>query len=264
MPDVASRALPPYRGILAVDTELFTGNPSARQPDLSAAVQEVLRLALERCGHLRIWEQRRFPQGTGDGYVFGVLPEVLPFLLSPFLGALHETLAEKDDSLRALSRGTRLRLRVSVNIGPVPDSGDELRDRIGHPMNTAFRLLDSRPVRSALNESNPDVTLMAVIVSQRVFEDVIRAGYTPALHPDQLEQVTAEVQGKDFAEPAWLYVPRPSHLSSRERGDSRGAPGGPIRRPGPSSSGTYIHHGQGPQLNNSPVSGDVNYRSPRS
>jgi hypothetical protein len=60
MPDVASRMLPPYRGILAVDTERFTGNPSARQPDLSAAVQEVLRVALERCGHLQIWEQRRF------------------------------------------------------------------------------------------------------------------------------------------------------------------------------------------------------------
>jgi hypothetical protein len=100
MPDIASRMLPPYRGILAVDTERFTGNPSAHQTDLSAAVQEVLRVALERCGHLQIWEQRRFPQGTGDGYLFGVLPEVLPFLLSPFLGALHETLAEKDDSLR--------------------------------------------------------------------------------------------------------------------------------------------------------------------
>lgn len=264
MPDVASRMLPPYRGILAVDTERFTGNPSARQPDLSAAVQEVLRVALERCGHLRIWEQRRFPQGTGDGYLFGVFPEMLPFLLSPFLNALHETLTEKDDSLRAINRGTRLRLRVSVNVGPVPDSGDELRDRIGHPMNTTFRLLDSSPVKNALKQSNPDVTLMAVIVSQRVFDDVIRAGYTPALHPDQLEQVTAEVPGKDFAEPAWLYVPRPSRLSSGGHGDTSGAPAEPPRRPDPGGSSTYIHHGQGPQLNNSPVSGDVNYGSPRS
>ena len=175
MPDVASRMLPPYRGILAVDAERFTGNPSVRQPDLSAAVQEVLRVALERCGHLQIWEQRRFPQGTGDGYVFGVFPEVLPFLLSPFLDALHGTLAEKDDLLRAINRETRLRLRVSVNVGPVPDSGDTLRDRIGSPTNNTFRLLDSSPVKNALKESNPDVTLMVVIVSQRVFNDVIRA-----------------------------------------------------------------------------------------
>lgn len=255
MPDVASRMLPPYRGILAVDTERFTGNPSARQPDLSAAVQEVLRGALERCGHLQIWEKRRFPQGTGDGYLFGVLPEVLPFLLSPFLGALHETLAEKDDSLRAINRGTRLRLRVSVNVGPVPDSGDELRDRIGDPMNTTFRLLDSSPIKNALKESNPDVTLMAVVVSQRVFDDIIRAGYTPALHPDQLMQVAAEVPGKDFAEPAWLYVPRPSRVASRNDKDT---PAESPERPG--RQGTPFYKNTGQQIVTEQVHGDITYR----
>lgn len=256
MPDVASLMLPPYRGILAVDTERFTGNPSARQPDLSAAVQETLRAALERCGHLQIWEQRRFPQGTGDGYLFGVLPKVLPFLLSPFLGALHETLIEKDESLRTINRGTRLRLRVSVNVGPVPDSGDELRDRIGAPMNTTFRLLDSSPVKDALKESNPDVTLMAVIVSQRVFDDVINAGYTPDLHPDQLTQVTAEVPGKDFAEPAWLYIPRPSRLAFRKDKDaSVKSP----KRPGSQGAPSYKNTGQ--QIITEQVHGDITYRS---
>jgi class 3 adenylate cyclase len=255
MPDVASQMLPPYRGILAVDTERFTRNPSAHQPDLSAAVQEVLRGALERCGHLQIWQQRRFPEGTGDGYMFGVLPEMLPFLLSPFLGALHETLAEKDDSLRAINRGTRLRLRVSVNVGPVPDSGDEMRDRIGDPMNTTFRLLDSSPVRNALKESNPDVTLMAVIVSQRVFDDVIRAGYTPALHPDQLMQVTAEVPGKDFAEPAWVYVPHPSRVTSRNDKDT------PAESPGrPGRQGAPFYKNTGQQIITEQVHGDITYR----
>jgi hypothetical protein len=180
---------------------------------------------------------------------------VLPFLLSPFLGALHETLAEKDDSLRAISRGTRLRLRVSINIGPVPDSGDELRDRIGHPMNTTFRLLDSGPVKNALKGSNPDVTLMAVIVSQRVFDDVIHAGYTPALHPDQLEQVTAEVQGKDFAEPAWLYVPHPSRLASR---DDANIPTEPPNRPSRQGSPSYKNTGQ--QIITEQVHGGITYR----
>jgi len=251
MPDLASLRLPPYRGILAVDTERFTGNPSARQPDLSAAVEEVLRVALERCGLSQLWEQRRFPQGTGDGYLFGVFPEKLPFLLSPFLDALHQTLAEKDDSLRAIDRRTRLRLRLSVNIGPVPDSGDNLRDRIGTPMNTTFRLLDSTAVRNALKESNPDVTLMAAIVSQRVFDDVIRAGYTPALHPDQFEQVTAEVHGKDFAEPAWIYIPRPSRIASQHAEDS---PAAARRQP---SGRTYMSTGQ--QINADHIHGDISY-----
>lgn len=260
MPDLASQSLPPYRGILAVDTERFSRNPSARKPDLSAAVQEVLRTALERCGHSQIWEQRRFPQGTGDGYLFGVFSKALPFLLSPFLDALHETLAEKDDSLRIIDRGTRLRLRVSVNVGPVPDSGDELRDRVGTPMDTACRLVDSTAVKNALKRSNPDVTLMAAIVSQRVFDDVIRAGYTPALHPDQLKQVTAEVPGKDFAEPAWLYVPRPSRLAPQDREDTSIDPAEPSRRPGPGGdSRTYTHSGSGGQQINADHIGGINF-----
>jgi class 3 adenylate cyclase len=261
MPDLASRPLPPYRGILAVDTERFTGNPSARQPDLGAAVHEVLQSALERCGHPQLWEQRRFPQGTGDGCLFGVFPEKLPFLLSPFLDALDAALADKDDSLRAVNRGTRLRLRVSVNVGPVPDSGDELRDRIGEPTNTTCRLLDSTPVRNALRQSNPDVTLMAAIVSQRVFDDVIRAGYTPALHPDQLEQVTAEVPGKDFAEPAWLYVPRPSRRGPGGHDDADGTSAEPPWRPTPSGgSRAYTHSGSGgQQINADQVHGGITY-----
>lgn len=250
MPDSASRRLPPYRGILAVDTERFSGNPSARKPDLSATVQEVLQVALTRCGLPEIWEQRRFPQGTGDGYVFGVFPEVLPFLLSPFLDAMADTLAETDAHLRSISRDTRLRLRISVNVGPLPDDGDGLRDRSGTPTDTAFRLLDSTALKGALKRSNPDVTLTAAIVSQRVFDDVIRGGYTPALHPDQLEQVTAEVPGKDFAEPAWLYIPRPSRLSSGGPDNTSGTPPEPPRRPGPGGgSRTYMHSGSGQQIN---------------
>jgi hypothetical protein len=212
MPEIPSSPLPPYRGLIAVDTERFTRNPSARQPNLSAAVQDTLASAFDRCGHREIWEERRFPQSTGDGYLLGVLPEVLPFLIHPFLDSLHEALHEMDESLRAKDRSLRLRLRVSINVGPVPDFGEERTDRIGDPTNTTFRLLDSTALRGVLERSNPNVTLLAAIISQRVFDDVIRAGYAPAVHPDRLEQVTAEVPDKDFAEPAWIYVPRPSRL----------------------------------------------------
>ena len=252
MPDRSSRKLPPYRGILAVDTERFTGNPSFRQPDLSAAVQEVIQTAFERCELPEMWERRRFPQSTGDGYLFGSFPETVPFLVYPFLDLLHEVLAEKDDSLRAIDRGLRLRLRVSINIGPVPDSGDELRDRIGTPMNATFRLLNCTALRDVLKHANPDVTLLAAIVSQRVFDDVIRGGYTPALHPDRFEQVTAEVPDKDFAEPAWIYIPRPSRSASRI-GD-----GSPMGSRTDSQSGrTYRNVGQ--QINADQIYGGITY-----
>ena len=74
MPDRPSQPLPPYRGILAVDTERFSSNPSARQPDLSATVQDVLRMAFERCGTPELWEQRRFPQSTSNRYLLASIP----------------------------------------------------------------------------------------------------------------------------------------------------------------------------------------------
>lgn len=252
MSDHASHQLPPYRGILAVDTVRFTRNPSRHQPDLSASVQEVLQRAFDDCRMPEIWELRRFPQPTGDGYLLGTLPEMVPFLVHPFLDSLHEILRVKDESLRAIDRELRLRFRVSINIGPVPDSGDALRDRIGTPTNAACRLLDCTALREVLNQSNPDVTLLAAIVSQRVFDDVIRGGYTPMLPPDRFAQVTAEVPGKDFAEPAWVYVPRPSRMAAAHAEELTARP--------PAAAGTgkvYLSTGQ--QINADQIHGDISY-----
>lgn len=257
MPDRQTFPLPPYRGVIAVDTERFTGNPSSRQPDLSAAVQEVLASAFSRSGHPEMWEQRRFPQSTGDGYLLGVSPEMVPFLIHPLLDSLHEVLLEKDESLRAIDRSLRLRLRVSINIGPVPDSGDERRDRIGTPMNATFRLLDCTALRTALRQSNPDITLLAAIVSQRIFDDVIRGGYVPAMHPDRLEQVTAEVPGKDFAEPAWIYIPRPSHSTGVTVESAR--PEAAATSAGEQPGRKVYHNAAGQQINADHISGDISY-----
>jgi hypothetical protein len=193
------------------------------------------------------------PQPTGDGYLLGTLPENAPFLVHPFLDSLHEILCAKDQSLRAIDRTLRLRFRVSINIGPLPDSGDMLRDRIGTPMNTACRLLDCTALRDVLNHSNPDVTLLAAIVSQRVFDDVIRGGgYTPMMPPDRFTQVTAEVPGKDFAEPAWIYVPRPSRMAAPQADE--------IASGSPAASGhpkVYLSTGQ--QINADQIHGDITY-----
>jgi len=259
MSDRPSSPLPPYRGVIAVDTERFTRNPSSRQPDLSVAVQDALASAFDRCGHREMWEQRRFPQSTGDGYLLGVLPELLPFLIHPFLDSLHEVLRETDESLRAQDRSLRLRLRVSINVGPVPDLGEERTDRIGDPTNSCFRLLDCTALRDVLERSNPDITLLAAIISQRVFDDVIRADYAPAVHPDRLEQVMAEVPGKDFAEPAWIYVPRPSRLP--------GGAGVSISEPEtePLASGRSVneYRNVGQQINAEQVHGDITYQGRR-
>jgi hypothetical protein len=263
MPDRPSQPLPPYRGILAVDTERFSSNPSVRQPELSATVQDVLRMASERCGMLELWERRRFPQSTGDGYLLGVSPRLVPFLVHPFIDSLHEVLGEEDERLRTVARTLRLRLRVSINIGPVPDAGDKKRDRIGTPTNATFRLLDCTALKDALSRTNPDVTFLAAIISQRVFEDVVRGGYTPAKHADEFEPVTAEVSGKDFAEAAWLYIPRASR-GGGQTADGPAAVGGPTGNgPQTPTAGRLYQAFNGQQINVEQNHGDISFKGRR-
>ncbi|MFC6882942.1 FHA domain-containing protein [Actinomadura yumaensis] len=201
-----SRHLPSYVTVLAVDLERFTANPSASLTGLSEAVPRVLETAMRRSG--LDWAERRFPQGTGDGYVLGLPVERTPLLLHPFLNELQCVLEEEAVRLRAEDPGARMRMRVSVHLGPLPDGGGEgAANGVGKPMNDAHRLLDCGPLRAALAAADPEVTLVAGIVSRRVYEDVVEAGYT-ALRPSELRRVDARV--KRFAEPAWLYVPKPS------------------------------------------------------
>jgi hypothetical protein len=255
----ATQALPPPRAIFAVDTEKFTSNPSALQPQLRDAITELLSSAFARSGLAEIWEARTLPQGTGDGFVFAVPQERTPFLLDPLLDGLQEVLEERDRLLRSEDRGLRLRLRVAVHMGSVSGS-DGQREGIGTPMNDTFRLLDSEPVKRELSQSNPDITLLAAIVSQRVFEDVVRGGFTPGLPPGRFKPVIAEVAGKEFVQPAWVYVPKPSRASDRPSGSA--ARQGPTRSEGPdlagqASDGTTIHGSVGNSITGGNFSAEV-------
>lgn len=110
--------------------------------------------------------------------------------------------------------------------------------------------------RSTDMDSNPDVTLLAAILSQRAFEDVVRAGYTGSLHPDRFEQVTAEVPGKDFAQPGWLYVPKPSRRNApSHNAPSHSAAAEPNATP--SSATTTVHGNVGNSISGGTVMGNV-------
>lgn len=218
-----SHPLPPYRGLLAVDVVSFTGNRDRYLPELKAKIPEVLKDAFTRSDLTHIWQRKRFPELPGDGYVFGVETEYLPFLIHPFLGALQETLWDRSASLRATDRALTMRLRVSINVGPVPDEGDPLRDRASKTTNDTFRLLACRELKDVMDCSEPDITLVGAIVSQRVFQDVVLGGYTP-LHEREFRQVTAEVSEKGFRQEAWIYIPRPSPSDDRPPRDGAPSP----------------------------------------
>jgi hypothetical protein len=203
-PYAESRPLPPYRALLAVDAKDFTGLPAVQHAAVSELIPELVDDALERADLHALRDAKRFPAGTGDGIVFGFDPVFLPFVLAPFLGVLDGVLGAYNQQ----EVGPRIRLRASVHVGPLPDAG-EPGDGNGKPRNDVHRLLDSRPVKAMLADSSEHVTHLVAIVSDRVHEEVVLGGYT-ALHPDRLLEVPATVDGKNFAQRAWLYVPSPS------------------------------------------------------
>ncbi|MFR9731013.1 hypothetical protein ACL03H_17450 [Saccharopolyspora sp. MS10] len=196
-----TKPLPPYRAVLAVDAKDFSSAPSAHQEALSADVPELLRAASEQSGHSRLWEAKVLGSATGDGYFFAVDAADAPFLVDPFLAELDDVLSEHDEVVRARDRRLKLRLRVSVHLGPIPDSG------LSTAMNETHRLLDSEPVREALAGTDPEVTYVAAILSERVFTDVIEGGYVK-LCASQLAKRAVRV--KRFASTGYLYVPNGS------------------------------------------------------
>ncbi|RNL72239.1 hypothetical protein EBF04_17055 [Streptomyces sp. I6] len=187
----------PYRAVLAVDAKDFSSHTSKRMQEINADIQQVLAQALSAIGLSARWEQRAFPQHTGDGYVAGLDPEVLPALVGCFPGALSDVL---HDYRRQHAGKSVLQLRVSVHVGPLPSSG------LGVPMVETHRLLDDEKLRNLLKKANPQRTNTVMIISQRVYEDVFQSGLdTGATISDDFAQSIA--RAKKFAQPAWLHVP---------------------------------------------------------
>ncbi|SEP96983.1 hypothetical protein SAMN04487983_1002299 [Streptomyces sp. yr375] len=204
-PNTRSRPLPPYRGILAVDAKGFTGHPAIEHEIISRAVPRLLETALVRAELRELWNDRRFPASTGDGYVFGFDPTLMPFVIHPLLLTLQDVLTDYN----VLSHGAvPIRLRVSLHIGPLPDTGDEFGGN-GTARNDTHRLLDSVPVKAVLASHKENITHVAAILSDRCYEDAVAGGYT-GRHLDHFVQVAATVDGKPFAQRAWIYVPQPS------------------------------------------------------
>ncbi|MFF7192771.1 hypothetical protein ACFZAM_03530 [Streptomyces sp. NPDC008079] len=199
-----SRPLPPYRALLAVDAKDFTGLPSVLHAPVSELIPELVDRALEKAELKDLRDAKRFPASTGDGIVFGFDPIHLPYVLWPFLPVLDEILGQYNSS----EVGPRIRLRASVHVGPVPDA-DAPGDGNGTPRNDTHRLLDSRQVKAMLANASEQTTHVVAILSNRVYEDAVIGGYTQ-LHPDRCTEVPATVDGKNFAQRAWLYVPSPS------------------------------------------------------
>ncbi len=200
---MAHNTLPPYRAMLVVDLKDFSGVPAAEQGAVGGRIPDLLRDTFQRMGHGYLWTEAKFPDHTGDGYALGLRTKHLPVLVDLFSSTLQQELAD-------LSRRTGVpqRMRVSLSAGPLTDNaGRGIRDGQGAARIETHRLLDSQPVRDLLARSNPQVTLVATIISARVYEDVVVGGYSE-LSKDHF--VEAPVKVKSYEGNAYLYVPLPS------------------------------------------------------
>jgi hypothetical protein len=206
-PYTKSRPLPPYRVVFAVDTRNFTANPGVTHAGIAEEIPELLAAAFLRVGKQEIWRQKWELGHSGDGLALAWDPEFLPFLIHPVLDGIQEQLAERNAG--SLRYQPIVRLRASLNIGPLTSGGGDPGDGNGIARNDTHRLLDSDPVRRELADASEQVTHLAAILSNRVYEDAVLAGYT-GLHPDLCVPVEASVSGKDFRQQAWIYVPRRS------------------------------------------------------
>ncbi|WJK36582.1 hypothetical protein [Solwaraspora sp. WMMA2065] len=202
IPFASSIDLPPYRAILAVDAKGFTEEPGSTHQAISNRLLDLVGDALTVAGLRKEWERPSFLGPTGDGFAVGLPTRVLPYLVDPFPSLLQQRLAEHNRHAR-----TQLQLRVSLHVGPLPaDPESPHWTGNGESRNDAHRLLDSAPVKAMLAGASPRVTYVACVFSDRVFKDVIAAGYA-GLHPDRCIPVTATVDGKAFEQRAWLHVP---------------------------------------------------------
>ncbi|MEV5825953.1 hypothetical protein AB0L25_10285 [Spirillospora sp. NPDC052242] len=164
-------------------------------------VREIMREAMYR--HLDeglraagVGLEKRYHEDRGDGVMVLVSADVGT---EPLLTTVVDTLkAELRRYNKAAADVAKIRLRVAVHTGEARHDGNGV---VGTAVNHAFRILDAQPFKDALKESG---AALAVVVSQRVHDDVVKHG--PGLiDPDEYRRIDIAV--KETEGSAWVRVP---------------------------------------------------------
>jgi hypothetical protein len=143
-------------------------------------------LGLDDCCH----------EDRGDGVMVLVPPEVkTELLLTTVLDRLRTFLRHYNE---AASEAAQLRLRVAVHVGEAESDG---RGIVSAALTHTFRLLDADPLKKAVRAAD---TCLALAVSRRVYEDVVRHGRGPVDPGDYLQ---VEIKVKETVDVAWIMVP---------------------------------------------------------
>ncbi|WP_024874122.1 hypothetical protein [Saccharomonospora piscinae] len=208
LPPTAEQHPGKHMGILAVDVRRFSRHTTAQQETIQRELPAVLEVAATRAGLAEAWRGHHFRAFRGDGYLIGVRPELVAAVVDGFFDALQAELRGRTGELRA--SGIELRLRTSLHYGPVRAFDALLTDSpAGRVLIDAGRMLDAEPVRRLLDRSDPEVTLVASVVSGTVMEDIVQAGRTRR-QPSEFVDVPLELEAKEYSGTGYLRVPAPS------------------------------------------------------
>ncbi|RAY12802.1 hypothetical protein DPM19_22545 [Actinomadura craniellae] len=137
-----------------------------------------------------------YREDRGDGAMLAVPPQAdTGLLLSSVVDLLRAEVRRHNDFS---NEAAQLRLRVAVHTGAAHSDGNGL---VGTAVNHTFRILDATPFKDVLRDSGAH---LALAVSQRVYEDVVRHG-RGLVDPADYRRI--EVQVKETSDTAWVRVP---------------------------------------------------------
>jgi hypothetical protein len=172
------------------------GHPARGDLDrfaVRAALYTGLRRSFDGEG-IPFWSCYR--EDRGDGALLAVPPLVdTTILLTTLIERLRAELRQHN---HVSAPTAQLRLRLAVHTGVAHFDGEGL---VGTDVNHVFRLLEAEQLKLVLRETGAS---LALIASQRVYEDVIRHGLGLA-DPSEYQRVMAGV--KETVAPAWIRVP---------------------------------------------------------
>jgi hypothetical protein len=134
-------------------------------------------------------------------------------LLDPFVYSLSTQLRAHNHT--AGPTGT-VRVRAAVHAGAVHVDDGEL---VGAPLEHLARLLDAPPLKKALAEAPPSVTV-ALLVSEHIHDGVVRHGYR-GIDPATFRRIDFTV--KETTGTGWLHLPGRSFVPADD--GAREAPG---------------------------------------
>ncbi|RKS76541.1 hypothetical protein BZB76_1897 [Actinomadura pelletieri DSM 43383] len=159
-----------------------------------------------------------YHEDRGDG-VMVILPPHIK-VESLLTGVIDRLRSEVRHHNEASSEAARMRLRVAVNVGEAESDG---RGIVSTALTHTFRLLDAAPLKDAVREAD---TGIAVIVSRRVYDDVVRHG-RGQVDPGDYYRVRVEV--KETVDEAWVMVPGVRPVVPPPRSPASGSPAVPER-----------------------------------